>query len=38
MEYDMNPMDSTTINFAFLDQVSVARIVLPSDSIELDDE
>ena len=34
----MNPTEPTTLNFAFLDQVPIARIVLSSDSIDLDEE
>ena len=35
IEYDLNPSEAQTINFAYLDKVAIARLVLPSDSITL---
>ena len=35
IEYDLNPADAVTIDFAYLDQVPIARLILKSGSISL---
>lgn len=38
VEFTLNPLAPATINFAFMDQVPIARLVLPSDSITVGEE